>query len=478
MTDVTLTEIATTHRYRPSKATDDAYTHLRTLLPLEEKWQLARLAVSISLSDPSVPEDAPRDGQDIRAETLFAKDQSLPAFAALITAHAGRALSPEEIARQFEAHWHRGAQQLVERVRLAREASRTAESVILDLLTAANIEGTGSKSGDYSQDPRIVLDEVMVGQEPVKQQVIRYLREALDSDPRQLDAVFLFTGPASSGKTTLAKTIAKILDLPFVDANGDTLSSTDELLERLRKACADRQQDPEQIGTRGGIPVIKYPPAVVFIDECHQLPRRGMQTELLTALESNDREAKTKDEIADVSSVTFLLATTDSNGLIDPLRTRCRTVALEPYTRDEVGTIIQRRFAGWPRPVYQLLAVAGRLIPRQALSQAEDFQLFMKQDRPSDRASEGLVLEFMRASGKNELGLDARDYRYLGLLVDGSSRGLDFLASQLQQDPAEIESIVEPYLVQLGFVDRTPKGRQITSDGLRHWKDHGPEDDA
>jgi Holliday junction resolvasome RuvABC ATP-dependent DNA helicase subunit len=119
-----------------------------------------------------------------------------------------------------------------------------------------------------------------------------------------------------------------------------------------------------------------------------------------------------------------------------------------------------------PITVCQQLAVAGRLIPRQALLFAEDFDRFMRQEHPDERPSEQLALRLMESREMDELGLTTRDYRYLSLLpADGSNRGLQAIASQLHIDEAEVEEAIEPFLIQLKLVERQAKGRHITPQG-------------
>jgi len=296
--------------------------------------------------------------------------------------------------------------------------------------------------------------------------------DALAQTPPALAATLLFTGPASTGKTLLARTISDVLRLPFVDTNGTVIRKVDELLDRIQLACGDVGTTREQIDSRGGVPVYRYPPAVIFVDECHALPRI-VQTELLTATEPSQREAKTADEIADLGQVTFLLATTDPNRLLEPLRTRSREIILEPYTRAEVAEIIRRSYPRWPSTVHLLLAVAGRLVPRSALTQAEDFERFLRQEHPNERPSEQLALSFMRQLDMDQLGLIPRDYRYLALLpANRGARGLQMLAAQLHLEEAEVEETIEPFLLQLKLVEREPRGRKITEQGLELLRSH------
>jgi Holliday junction DNA helicase RuvB len=120
-----------------------------------------------------------------------------------------------------------------------------------------------------------------------------------------------------------------------------------------------------------------------------------------------------------------------------------------------------------------LLAVAGRLVPRQALTRADDFDRFIRQEHPSERAREQLALQFMHGFDMDELGLIPRDYRYLSMLpADRSPRGLQLIASQLQLEEAEVEESIEPFLIQLQLVERESKGRRITMRGLELLKNH------
>jgi Holliday junction resolvasome RuvABC ATP-dependent DNA helicase subunit len=471
-----LADLGSVHRFRPSSAVDEIYRDLHQHGLFIEKWQFMRLAVGMSLLDDGKVDPAPqRNGQDIRGETIFNRDDSLAAFATLVTMHAGRALSPDEIAQEVEAHWYRGAHVLSTLVAKAREEKRNPEAVILDLLSGAGFTSDGRLPPEQSEDPAEVLNRAIVGQLAAKAEIVPLLRETLESDQRVMGESILFTGPASTGKTLFSETISDILRLPRVILNGDTLGSINNLLERLRKAVEDVGQTPVQTGTEGGIPIFKYPPAVVFIDECHRLSDKA-QAELLTAMEPKQRRAVTNSELADLTDITFLLATTDSNKLAQPLRTRCRTVSLEAYKRADVATIIARSHPGWPMTVNEHLALAGRLIPRVALKEARDFARYLQQERPGERASENVALDFMASRGMNSLGLVKRDYEYLKVLESQKPRGLNLIAGQLQIDEAEVEDTIEPYLLNIGFIDRSAKGRTITSKGLEYLHEHADEE--
>jgi Holliday junction resolvasome RuvABC ATP-dependent DNA helicase subunit len=467
----TLQDLFVDYRFFASREGDTRLSRLKREFQFADKWQVARIAIAVSLAADGRPErPADRDGSEIRGTTLFKRDGTGPAFAAMAVQHARRALSAEEVAVDLEAHWDRGMTLLVERLEAARLTGEDPDTVLVALADESVLEVHGGSAEEAVGIE--LIDDRIVGQTAAKRQVVPMVRDAVAQEPAMLEGTLLFTGPASTGKTLFSQTIADILRLPFVDANGTVIRRVDELLDRIETACLDAGTTKDQTGMRGGIPVYRYPPAVVFIDECHALPRVA-QTELLTATEPNQREAKTNDEIADLSQVTFLLATTDPNRLLEPLRTRAREISLEPYTRSEVAEIVRRKHPRWPSTVHQQLAVAGRLVPRQALTRAEDFDRFLRQEHPNERASEHLVLRLMHSLEMDELGLISRDYRYLGLLpMDRSPRGVQAIASQLHLEEAEVEESIEPFLIQLQLVEREARGRKITDRGLELLRHH------
>jgi Holliday junction resolvasome RuvABC ATP-dependent DNA helicase subunit len=467
----TLTDVFADYRFFGTRDGDVKLNRLRRDFQLTDKWQVARLAIATSLAVSSrPPEPADRDGSEIRGITLFKRDGTGPAFASLVVTHAKQALEPEEIVRQIEAHWDRGLQVLNDWVEEAIAEGRDADSVLVAMARQAALP-SGERHTSKSSRAELI-EEQIVGQSAAKRIVMPLLEDALSSEPLRLEGNLLFTGPASTGKTMFSKAIATTLELPFIDTNGSIVRDIAGLLAKIENACADAGTKKETIDKRGGIPINRYPPAVVFIDECHAMSRAA-QTELLTAIEPKQREAKTDREIADISQVTILLATTDSTKLLEPLRTRTREIVLEPYSRAEVAEIIRRAHTNWPATVCQLFAVAGRLIPRQALIVAEDFDRYMRQKHPDERPGEQLALRFMESLDMNELGLVPRDYRYLATLPeDGSPRGLQAIASQLHLEEGEIEDGIEPFLIQLRLLEREARGRRITSAGLELLQEH------
>ena len=287
----TLSDLFVDYRFFASREGDINLSRLKREFRFTEKWQVARLAMAVSIAADGRPEPvSDRDGSEIRGITLFKRDGTGPAFAALAVQRARLALEADAIAADFEAHWDRGMQRLVQRLDSARATGEDADALLVTLADESTL--VPGDPGDQESLGIEAIEDRIVGQLAAKRLIVPIVRDALARTPPALAATLLFTGPASSGKTLFARTIADVLRLPFVDTNGTVIRKVDELLNRIQTACLDARTAREQNGSRGGIPVFSYPPAIVFIDECHALPR-GAQTELLTATEPSQREAKT-----------------------------------------------------------------------------------------------------------------------------------------------------------------------------------------
>ena len=168
-----------------------------------------------------------------------------------------------------------------------------------------------------------------------------------------------------------------------------------------------------------------------------------------------------------MGAATVLLATTDSAKLGKPFKTRSTEIRLAAYTRDEIAEIIGRSYRGWGLEVRRLLAMAGRVTPRIAKERARSLDLILTQDHGGGRPTEQLVTEIMRDDwGLDRLGLTRTDHTYLSLLGAGKGPvGVANLASQMAVEPAQLEQEIEPFLVYLGLVERTAKGRLLTPEG-------------
>lgn len=313
--------------------------------------------------------------------------------------------------------------------------------------------------------------EGFVGNDNAKELLIPHLVQGLAEVPRRVPINLIFVGPPSTGKTELARRIARTLELPFLQTSAAAISSIDDLLDAMKRQAESERARLRRVGERGGLPVLKFPPMCVFVDEAHEL-RNPVQNALLTLLEPNDRcgGGPHTPFVADVSDVTFIFATTDFGALDRALRTRLERIDLAPYTVAQVAQIVATAYPGWPEDVYARLAVAGRRSPRIALQRARNLA-----QRLNTYANEGpspALERLFELWGIDDLGVSEQDRALLALLQEAQQpRGVSSLASRLQTSEDEITDVIEPYLSELGFIARQPNGRIITEAGRRYLRD-------
>lgn len=451
--------------YKSSKQASDLMRTLVRLGGFQSDNIVSRLAIGRSLLEPLpkvLPEPRDSDGKEIKGVTLLGKPGATAVLVAMITQHAGEPLSGDEVRRHVRYHWERGLNLIT--------GDLDREDNNLDAVLSSYATRSVLTDDEYEEDDVVssedILDLRIVGQDEAKKSVKRLLGEALKTRPAVLPETILFTGPASTGKTLFSTAIADALRLPYVEVTGTMLDSAEQLFEQIDSELKAKNQNFVAQGRRGGLPLREYPPLVIFIDECHQL-KRPVQDALLTMTEPSERTAKLKGFIADMTKATVLLATTDSAKLTKPLKSRAREIRLQPYTRDEVGEILRRIYKGWPIDVRRLLAMAGRMTPRIAKERGKDLQRILEQDHAGGRPSETLVIDVMEKEwGLDRLGLSPQDHVYLRLVADSKGpAGLANLASRMSLETDQVEQEIEPFLLSLGLVDRTSKGRVLTDQG-------------
>ena len=313
----------------------------------------------------------------------------------------------------------------------------------------------GDDESDKSLRP-LTLDE-FIGQEQVRSNLRVFVASA-SAREEAMDHV-LFAGPPGLGKTTLAQIVARELGVNFKATSGPVIAKAGDLAAILTN-LEDRD--------------------VLFIDEIHRL-NPAVEEILYPAMEDFELDLiigegpSARSVRIDLARFTLVGATTRSGLLTTPLRDRFGIpVRLDFYTEKELVEIVQRgarvlkisltkdgaleiarRSRGTPR-------VAGRLLRR-----VRDFAFVAGVDEIDVKQADA-------ALGRMEVdarGLDALDHRYLTCIAvnfGGGPVGIETIAASLSEPRDAIEEIIEPYLIQQGFVNRTPRGRVVMPLAFQH----------
>lgn len=308
-----------------------------------------------------------------------------------------------------------------------------------------------------------------IGNLPAVQQLQRDLKRALIERPPHLPKNYLLTGPPSTGKTTLARKIAQALQLPFVSLDGRGVQSRDRLFQLIDAALADAHQSPDRQGNRSGKPAFEYPPAVVFVDEAHLMPR-AVQESFLTMLESRDRTVMLDDRVAVVPRFTFVFATTRPSELDAAFKTRCTEVQLREYSEEEVAQMLQALFPAMPADILLRLAKLGRGVPRIAIDIARDLDSeLVVTDHPNRSFMEHLD-EVRRSRSIDQNGVTPQDIDYLRILArhGGPLGEKPIIAAMPGTDADRVVNDIEPFLEKKGFIRKTQRGREITNAGRQY----------
>ncbi|SHE83821.1 Holliday junction DNA helicase subunit RuvB [Loktanella atrilutea] len=287
------------------------------------------------------------------------------------------------------------------------------------------------------------------------------LRVFIESAKMRKDAMdhVLFHGPPGLGKTTLAQIMARELGVGFRMTSGPVLARAGDLAAILTNL---------------------EPNDVLFIDEIHRL-NPAVEEVLYPALEDFALDLVIGEGPAartvriELQPFTLVGATTRMGLLTTPLRDRFGIpVRLEFYTEGELNEIVTRgaRLMGAPATPDGAMEIARRArgTPRIAgrlLRRVVDFAL-VEGDGTVDRAIADRALTRM---GVDDLGLDNADRRYLRLIAEsygGGPVGVETLSAALSESRDSLEDVIEPYLLQKGLIQRTPRGRMLARDAWRH----------
>lgn len=308
---------------------------------------------------------------------------------------------------------------------------------------------------EYSLRPKS-LDE-FIGQSKVKENLKVYIESAKKRDA-SLDHVLLY-GPPGLGKTTLANIIANELGVSFKITSGPAIERAGDLAAILTN-LADRD--------------------VMFIDEIHRL-NRAVEEVLYPAMEDFaldlvlGKGPSAKNVRIDLPSFTLVGATTRAGMLTGPLRDRFGIVLrFEVYTYEELAEIVKRSAVKLNCPItYEgcmEIARRSRGTPRIAnrlLKRVRDFCVVSEEKEISYQLANNALTKMEIDS----LGLDSIDLKMLKAMIqlfNGGPVGLDTVAASINEDSNTIEDVYEPYLIQLGFITRTPKGRIVLPKAYEH----------
>jgi holliday junction DNA helicase RuvB len=299
-----------------------------------------------------------------------------------------------------------------------------------------------------------------IGQAKVKENLAVAI-EAARSRGEALDHVLLY-GPPGLGKTTLATIIANELGVQFQQTSGPALQIKGDLTAVLTNV---REKQ------------------VLFIDEVHRL-QPALEELLYSALEDYKLDIiigqgpSARTHTIDVQPFTFVGATTRAGLLSSPLRSRFGIVLrLEFYTHEDLKIIVQRsaEILGVKIDKEGALEIASRArgtprIANRLLRRVRDYaQVRGEKKGDIDRATAEKALDMLEVDSH---GFDDIDRKLLRTIIDkyqGGPVGLKTLAASLAEEPDAIEEIYEPFLIQIGFLNRTPQGRTVTHLAYEHF---------
>ncbi len=320
-----------------------------------------------------------------------------------------------------------------------------------ELLSGTHLES----DSDYSLRPNLLNE--FIGQEQIKSNLQVFITAAKNRN-ESLDHT-LFYGPPGLGKTSLAHIIAKEMGVNFKATSGPTLSKAADLAAILTNL---QEND------------------VLFIDEIHRL-NTNIEEILYPAMEDFSLDIIIGEGPAarsvriELPRFTLIGATTRLGLISNPLRDRFGIpLRLNFYNSTELTLVIKRAakllMADISEDGAQEIAKRSRGTPRIALRLLKRIRDFASVDNQKQITAQVADNALSRLE-VDKSGLDSNDYRYLKFILDnynGGPVGVETIAAALSEQRDAIEEAIEPYLIQIGFLQRTPRGRIITNNAFTH----------
>ena len=313
----------------------------------------------------------------------------------------------------------------------------------MERIIDANIH---KEDDDVTLRPQLLKD--YIGQEKIKEQLYVYIKAALKRN-ESLDHVLLY-GPPGLGKTTLAQIIANELGTNIRYVSGPSIERSGDLAAVLTQLEAGD---------------------VLFIDEIHRIPR-NIEEVLYSAMEDYvldimiGKDGNSRSIRVDLPPFTLVGATTRFGDLSSPLRDRFGVIErLEYYNHKELLQIVKRTAGVYEKTIEEDAAIElarrSRGTPRIAN------RLFRRVRDFAEILGDGTINKDICASSQDKLnidanGLDYTDYRYLRGIIEhfkGGPVGLEAIAATIGEEATTIEDVYEPFLLQEGYIKRTPRGR-------------------
>ncbi len=293
----------------------------------------------------------------------------------------------------------------------------------------------------FSPENKDCFFKDIIGQEIAKKKLRRAAVAALQRwDHDCSDYNFLITGPSSVGKTTIVKTFAKILKLPFIEVSPRAIQSMDDLFLLILKTLV-QSNPPLPLMPQKSSNNFELPPCIIFIDEAHAL-RKGIQNDLLKAIEADDRQFATEagDNVS-TKNVCWFFATTEVGDLFGPLLNRFTEINLKPYNKSEIAQIVKKKFPMFDDDICERVAHFESRVPRRAISFANELYQ-EKMQRPDDMLFD-LALEIAEENEIDEHGMQKRHLHILKLLAE-KPISKDRLALSLHVGKEELEKLIMP----------------------------------